>query len=123
MLSHCILFLQSILPWSSPMANPSVRSDQFFYSVLSIHVTRCSIKTPIVSYHIACLSITYYVLIFFDFDPLHDQVVLACAVLLELSIDFVAAEHPIMLVCLQLVVKEAQGLQMKMLIWVIYFND
>jgi hypothetical protein len=44
---------------------------------------------------------------FCDFDPLHDQVVLACAVLLALSTDYVAAEHPIMSMCLRLVVKEA----------------
>jgi hypothetical protein len=106
MLGHCILFLRSILPWSSPMANPSVRFDQFFYSDLLIHVTRCSIKTHIVSSHTLHFYHTLSI-VFCDFDPLHDQVVLSCEIFLALPTDFVAAMHPIMLMCLQLVLKEA----------------
>jgi hypothetical protein len=65
-----------------------VRPDQFFYSHLSIHFTRCS-------YLIPCISITYYTE-FCDFDPLHDQVVVACEVFLALPTYFVATAHPIM---------------------------
>jgi hypothetical protein len=52
---------------------------------------------------------------FCDVDPLRDQDVLAYEVLLALSIDFAAAEHPIMPMCLQLVVKEAYGLHKQIL--------
>jgi hypothetical protein len=61
MLSHCILFLQSILRWSSPMANPSVRLDQFFYSDLSIHAQDVQLK-PLLSHttYLAFLSHIIY---------------------------------------------------------------
>jgi hypothetical protein len=72
-------------------------------------------KSPILYVQFICLPpamlhiLPFYHILstdFCNFDPLHDQVVLTCALLLVLSPNFVSAEHPIMSTCLQLVVKE-----------------
>jgi hypothetical protein len=93
MLDHCILLLRSILPWSYLMANPgcAARSILLLSSIDPHH--KVLISHTMRFYHILSIE-------FCDFDPLHDQVVVACEVFIALPTNFVADVHPIMSICL-----------------------